>query len=241
MHGDLPRTEGVRRPRTWALQHLAGASRGLVGRRWDVEVRGAEHFPTHGPVIVAGNHTGWVDGPLMAIFAPRPLHALTKTEMFASPPMAAFLRWAGQVPMHRFEVDPLALKTSVAVLRAGGAVGIFPEGTRGDGSAERARGGVGWLALVTGAPVLPVAFLGTRVPGGTMGSVPPAGSRFVIEYAEPLRFAARPWPRRRADVAAVTEQVREALARHVSQARRRTGIASPGPVPRDVTEDEEEQ
>lgn len=237
-YAGLPRTDGVDLPHTWALRTLAGPSRALVRARFAVEVHGAEHFPLDGPVIVAANHTGVLDGPLMAMFAPRPLHALTKREMFAHRATAFLLRQAGQVPTSRRHPDPAALKVATAVLRRGGAVGIFPEGTRGAGEMLSAMGGVGYLALVTGAPVLPLAFLGTRLRGGTMNSVPHAGSRFVLQYAEPLRFDPRPWPRRPADVEAVTEEVRAALAGAVRRAERRTGIETPGPVPDPLTKEE---
>ena len=64
VHEDLPRTSDLRSPHTWALRALAGTCRGIVGRWYDVEVTGAEHWPTRGPVVVAANHTGFIDGPL---------------------------------------------------------------------------------------------------------------------------------------------------------------------------------
>ena len=79
-------------------------------------------------MIFACNHVGVVDGPLLAIFAPRPVHALTKEEMFKGF-MERFLLSAGQIPLDRFHTDPRAVKTCLRVLRDGHVVGIFPEGS----------------------------------------------------------------------------------------------------------------
>ena len=61
-------------------------------------------MPATGPVVMAANHVGWLDGPLLAICSPRPVHALTKQEMFAGA-LGAFLRAVGQIPLDRFHVD----------------------------------------------------------------------------------------------------------------------------------------
>ncbi|MCI4578723.1 1-acyl-sn-glycerol-3-phosphate acyltransferase, partial [Escherichia coli] len=126
---------------------------------------------SRGPVVVASNHLGVVDGPLMAIFAPRPVHALTKVEMFDGR-LGSFLRTCGQIPLDRFAVDNAAVRTSLRVLRDGGVVGIFPEGQRGAGELELFHRGAAYLAMVTGAPVVPLTVFGTREPGGTMSSLP---------------------------------------------------------------------
>ena len=78
-------------------------------------------------MILRPNHVGVIDGPLLAIFAPRPVHALTKMEMFKGF-MGGFLLGAGQIPLDRFNPDPRAVKSCLRVLRDGRAVGIFPEG-----------------------------------------------------------------------------------------------------------------
>ena len=76
-------------------------------------------------------------------------------------------------------------------------VAIYPEGTRGDGQVHTFRPGAAYLALVTGAPVVPVAVLGTRERGGATDSVPPRGSRFDFVYGEPVYWDEHPWPRTR--------------------------------------------
>ena len=125
-------------------------------------------------MILASNHIGIIDGPLLAVFSPRPVHALTKQEMFEGR-LGRFLRASGQIPLDRFHADPGAIRSCLRVVRDGGVAGIFPEGTRGDGELHRFHHGAAYLALVTGAPVVPVTMLGTRPPGG--GGQRPPGTR----------------------------------------------------------------
>jgi 1-acyl-sn-glycerol-3-phosphate acyltransferase len=229
LHEDLPRTTDLRSPRTWALRALAGTCRAIIGRWYDVQVTGAQHWPTRGPVIVAANHTGFIDGPLMAIYAPRPLHALTKREMFHGA-MSPFLTQSGQIPVWRDQVDPYAVRTAVKVLRDGGCVGVFPEGTRGSGELLTTHGGAAYLALVTGAPVLPLVYLGTREPGSAR-SIPAKGTRVVMQYGEPVHLDRQPWPRHQSDVRRSAEQLRLVLRDLLAAAEERTGMTTPGPIP----------
>ena len=71
-HHDLPRTDGVAHPARMMLHGLRPSFAAVIRRRWNVELRGTEHFPEAGPVIVIANHIGWLDGPMMAILSPRP-------------------------------------------------------------------------------------------------------------------------------------------------------------------------
>jgi 1-acyl-sn-glycerol-3-phosphate acyltransferase len=79
--------------------------------------------------------------------------------------------------------------------------------------------------------VLPLVYLGTREPGGSMNSIPPKGTRVVMQYGEPVRLGQQPWPRRQADVRRGAEQIRVALKDLLVAAERRTGMTTPGPLP----------
>ncbi len=229
-YADLPRTDSTRRPPTWLLRGGRPVGRFLVRRRFGVRLHGVEHVPTRGPVILAGNHIGIVDGPLLAAFSPRPVHALTKIEMFTGR-TGRFLTAAGQIPIDRFAPDPAAIRTCVRVLRDGRVVGIFPEGTRGAGDLGRFHRGAAYLALVTGAPVVPLAFLGTREYGAGHNSFPPRRSRLVLSYGEPRSWPRQEWPRRRQDVREVAEEHRAMLVALLHDAMAATGIPLPGPIP----------
>lgn len=226
----LPRTDDLRHPRQGMMRTLRPPFRAVIKRWWDVTVTGEEHFPSHGPVVVVGNHIGFIDGPLMAILGPRPVHALTKSEMFTGP-LGTFLTAAGQIPLERLVTDSRAIRTSIKVLQEGGAVGVFPEGTRGGGELTAMKRGAAYLAMVTGAQVQPVIYLGTRMPGGSSNSLPPRRSRMTVTYGEPVAFEAQPWPRRTADVTRASEAVGVALRDTLAQAQRLSGIDLPGPIP----------
>lgn len=234
-HDQLPRSSGVPHPRTAALTRLRPPARRLLRRWYDVRVHRPELAPTTGPVIFAANHLGWWDGPMLAIFAPRPVHALTKIEMFSGP-MAPFLRWSGQIPLDRLHPDPGAVKSCLRVLRDGGAVGVFPEGHRGAGDLAYSRRGAAYLALVTGVPVVPVTIFGTRLPGEGSRSRPPRGSRIDLVVGSSWRVDPTPWPRRSAEVAARTEELRLHLRQALADAEELTGRTLPGPLPAGDTE-----
>ena len=227
--GELPSTTGVRGPRTALLTRGRPAAQRLVRAWWHLEVYGAEHVPTSGPVVMAANHVGWLDGPLLAICAPRPVHALTKREMFSGP-MAPFLLAAGQIPLDRWAVDVRAIRTSVQTLREGQVVGVFPEGARGAGEMTSPRSGAAYLALVTGAPVVPVSFLGTRPRGGHDGALPARGSRLAMTFGQPVAVPATPWPRTQKKIANTAADVTAAIIETMKEAERRTGMTLPGPL-----------
>lgn len=229
-HRALPRTEGVPHPTRWLLHGGRPPARWLVRRRFGVRLHHPDRVPASGPVILAANHVGVVDGPVLAIFSPRPVHALTKQEMFDGR-LGGFLRTAGQFPVDRFHPDPAGVRSCLRVLRDGGAIGIFPEGTRGAGDLARVHRGAAYFALVTGAPVVPVAILGSREPGGARGALPPRGGTVELVYGAPVRLDAVPWPRTRAHVASTSVLLRERMLDTLEEARALTGRDLPGPLP----------
>lgn len=219
------------------LRGLRPVSAWLVRRRWSVQVHHAERVPAAGGVILAANHVGAIDGPLLAVLTPRPVHALTKQEMFAGR-LGTFLRGAGQIPLDRFHPDPGAIRACLRVLRDGGAVGVFPEGTRGDGELHRFHHGAAYLALVTGVPVVPVTFLGTREPGGGTNSLPPRGAAIDVVVGVPWRTTQQPWPRTREQVAATSVLLKGHMLSELATALADTRRSLPGPLPAGQSEDD---
>ena len=227
-----PRSDQVHRPQRWLLRGGRPTSRWIIRRRYDVRVHHAERFPERGPAVVTANHIGVIDGPLMAIFAPRPVHALTKIEMFEGR-LGRFLRLTGQIPLDRFNTDVRAVRTALRVLREGDAVGVFPEGTRGNGELDSFRRGAAYLAMVTGAPVVPLTFIGSREPGGHTNSLPPKGARIDIVVGQPIAIDVVPWPRQRSLVAAVSDDLHQQMLTGLKDALAETGRALPGPLPQE--------
>lgn len=192
---------------------------------WNTRVIGSDRVPRGGAVLLAANHIGIVDGPLVHGCAPRGTHILVKQEMFTGP-VGLVLRVAGQIPVDRGNGRP-ALSTALAVLRRGGAVGIFPEGVRGRGDVSTARAGVAWLAVASGAPVIPVAVLGTRRSGESVGHLPGLRRRLVVEFGEPVSLTSGEQLSGRAAVARAHERLSVALADHVLAVSARTGVPLP--------------
>ena len=196
---------------------------------WDTHVTGAERVPRTGPVVLAANHVTLLDGPVLVGVAPRGPHMLVKSELFHGP-LGAFLRAAGQIPVDRTMGRP-ALQSALGVLKRGGVVGIFPEGTRGRGTAEEVRAGAAWLAVNGGALVVPVAILGTRRTGESPRGLPGLRRDLVVEFGEPIDVSTEGLPRRVALDRAATA-IRDAMADLVVAAQERTGVLLPGDDPR---------
>jgi glycerol-3-phosphate dehydrogenase (NAD(P)+) len=124
---------------------------------------GREHVPTTGPVILASNHRSFLDPFILATIARRPLYYVAKEELFKRRFAGWVLNNLGAFPVRRGASDEDMIDTAKAILARGDAVLIFPEGTRiRPGALGRPRRGVGRLALETGAPVVPVAIIGTE-------------------------------------------------------------------------------
>lgn len=162
---------------------------------WRPKVTGAGHVPASGGAILAANHLSVVDSIFLPLMMNRPVTYSAKSEYFtASGPAARlwayYLKATNQLQMDRD--GPRAaqdtLEAALALLQAGNLFGIYPEGTRSpDGRLYRGRPGVGWLALKSGLPVIPVGMVGTRrvLPPG---SVVPRPGRIEIRIGAPLSF-----------------------------------------------------
>jgi len=224
-------------PATRLLQLVRPGAAHLVRARWPVVVHHADRVPAAGGVILASNHVGIIDGPLLAIFSPRPVHALTKREMFEGR-LGRLLRASGQIPLDRFHPDPGAIRSCLRVVRDGGAAGIFPEGTRGDGELHRFHHGAAYLALVTGVPVVPVTMIGTRPPGGGRNALPARSDGVDIVFGRPWRTTQQPWPRTREHVAATSVLLRGHLLSELATALADTRRSLPGPLPAGQSEDD---
>jgi glycerol-3-phosphate dehydrogenase (NAD(P)+) len=124
---------------------------------------GREHIPQDGPVILAANHRSFLDPFVIGCMVRRPCYFVAKKELFSNRLTAWLLNCLGAFPIDRGNADADAMGTAREILERGDVVVIFPEGTRTrPGGLGRPRRGVGRLALETGAPVVPVAVIGTE-------------------------------------------------------------------------------
>ena len=193
-----------------------------------LDVRGAEHVPSTGAVLLAGNHTGFLDGPLVYALAPRPATFLAKSELFVGP-LARALGWLGQIPVHRGRPDRTALRAGLTVLGAGGALGVFPEGTRGSGTLEDVSDGLAYLALHSGAAVVPIAILVTAE-AMPKGRRPHWRAPVSVVFGRPVTLDLEGDLRARRTVRAAAEQLRLVLVAHLEASARPPGASSGAPA-----------
>jgi 1-acyl-sn-glycerol-3-phosphate acyltransferase len=138
------------------VRHVLGP---IVRGVYRVEVVGAEHVPVAGAAVIAGNHESVLDPVLLGAVVERQVCFLGKSELWRYRPLAWALNGVGAIPIDRGRGDVEAFGRTRRALEEGRVVSIFPQGAvRGD---RRWRRGAARLALATGAPIVPVRFVGT--------------------------------------------------------------------------------
>ena len=170
--------------RVYWLCRNAGLLAGLFYFR--IHVHGKEHLRTPGPAILAPVHRSNLDVPLIAGHCPRRLRSLAKQGMFRGPVSRWFSSSIGAFPVHRDQLDRVALETAQTLLARGEMLLVFPEGTRGTGPAiGDVHNGCAYLAATTGARVIPIGVAGTEeaMPPGAKLARP---KRVVVTVGEPI-------------------------------------------------------
>jgi 1-acyl-sn-glycerol-3-phosphate acyltransferase len=156
-------------------------------------ILGRSNVPKRGPVLIASNHLSFADSIVITLVAPRSVSFLAKSDYFTGPGLRgwfsrAFFTGVGAIPVLRGAgaAAQEALNDGLEVLQRGDAFSIYPEGTRSlDGRLYRGRTGVAWLALTSGAPVVPVALTGTQ-DLQPVGSSVPRLAKVTVEFGAPL-------------------------------------------------------
>jgi len=153
---------------------------------------GREHLPRTGPLLLAANHRSFLDPFVIGTLVRRPVYYMAKRELFERRWIAWLLSSLGAFPVDRGASDEDAMRTAREILMRGDCVVIFPEGTRTrPGPLGSPRRGVGRLALETGAPVAPIAVIGTEDVRRGWGIRP---RRVCLRAGRPLRFPLVPEP-----------------------------------------------
>lgn len=185
---------------------------------------GLHRIPTEGPVLIAGNHSGFLDGPLVMIMLSRPSSFLVKSELYETP-FKRVLAFARQIPIVRGTPDRTHLREGLSVLRGHGVLGVFPEGTRGDGNLATIQHGIGYIALQAGCPIVPVVCAGTEAALPKGKAVPKFRAPVEIVFGEPFTLDFDGDPRERATIAAAAEQIRQHLLGHLAAVSASVGPA----------------
>ncbi|GAA0414610.1 1-acyl-sn-glycerol-3-phosphate acyltransferase [Acrocarpospora corrugata] len=178
----------------WVVKAILWPFLHFVFRPW---AEGVENVPKEGPVILAGNHLSFADHFFGALFLPRKVISLGKSDYFTGRGIKgllsrAFFSGVGTVPIDRSggKASEAALRTGLRVLNEGSVLGIYPEGTRSpDGRLYKGKTGVARLALESRAPVIPWAMVNTfeMMPPGR--PIPKFGIRPGVKYGKPLDFS----------------------------------------------------
>ena len=136
----------------------------LIKLFWKLEIKGIENIPKEGALIVAANHTSYLDPVILgAAFSIRKMHFIAKKEIFNNFIGNYFFRKLNAFPVDRKTADIKALKHALIVLQKKAVLGIFPEGTRSfDGELQNIKLGIIRIAIKTGAPILPAGIDGAH-------------------------------------------------------------------------------
>ena len=147
----------------WKRRLLLGGLRSLLKLLTRCEGSGQENIPAGGPLIVVFNHIAHLDGPLVIAQMPFEVEVIALADLYDVPVTGQLLRLYGVIPLHRDQYDREVLRRALQVLAEGKVLALAPEARQSPTlSMEHGRSGAAYLALRSGAPLLPVAITGTE-------------------------------------------------------------------------------
>jgi len=150
---------------------------------------GRDKIPVDGPLIIAANHLSHIDPAFIMTATKRPVSYMSKKEHFDGAIRRLVFKQVGVIPVDRDTGGSEALKGAIEILEKGGAIGIFPEGTRSrDGDMGKGKTGVARLAAATGAAVVPVAIRQTDDVWPVSKRAPRPWRKFYYKFGDPLYF-----------------------------------------------------
>lgn len=160
--------------------------RALFGIIFRTKVIGKENIPSQGAFILSANHLSNWDPPFLATFLDRDVCYMAKEELFKNPIFAATIRALNVFPVKRGTADKNAIKNAVKILKGGGCLGLFPEGTRSKtGKLGKAESGISLIAAMTKAPIIPAAIINTNKIFSSEVKFP----QLAVVYGKPINFS----------------------------------------------------
>lgn len=169
-------------------------------------VSGEERVPASGPLVVAANHMSYLDPPILGTWFPRTISFMAKQELFELPILGPLIKRVHAFPINREAGDVGAIRRALHILKQGGVVGVFPEGTRNLQGEAQARGGAVLLAATAHCPLVPVALLGTNLAVKRLRA-----SNVEVRIGEPLAFQGSQRKPTKTELAQWTEKVAAAI------------------------------
>ncbi len=161
----------------------------VARRLYPLDIEGGRNVPASGPVIVAANHISFFDTVALMLGVPRPTSFVGKADYMDKWATRRLFPALGLIPIEREQARQAmaALHVAAGVLRNDGVLAIYPEGTRSrDGFLHKGHTGVAQLALMTGAPIVPVGIIGTDKVQPIGSNVPRPFRRCTLRFGEPL-------------------------------------------------------
>jgi len=184
-----------------------------LGMLFPVRLTGGNSIPRSGGFLLVANHSSVLDPPLVGGSAPRPVSFMAKAELFRIPLFGGLIYRLNARPVRRDGGDPAALRTALRVLENGGALLVFPEGTRGpEGELRQGKAGAGMLAVLSGASVVPVYISGSGR-AWPRGRRLPRPTRVTVWFGEPMSFARQSGSSRKEAYEAASQAMMAAIGR----------------------------
>lgn len=212
-----------RPPKRWELVaygFVRALVHGLSKLLWRIQVVHPERVPASGACVLAPSHRSYLDTPFLACVTRRRIRFMGKAELWKYGWSGKFLTALGGFPVDRAGADRAALRAAQAALEGGEPLGMFPEGTRRSGPVvEDLHNGVAFLAARLGVPIVPIGIGGSETILAR-GRKLPKLTKVVMIVGEPIQPPARePGASvRRGDVAALTEQLQQAIQKLFDEA-----------------------
>jgi 1-acyl-sn-glycerol-3-phosphate acyltransferase len=188
-------------------------SKGIAKTFFNYRVIGAENMIEEGPCIIAANHCSYLDPPLVGIACKRAIHYLARKTLLDVPILGPILPELNVIPVDQKNAERSALMGAIRVVGNGGAVLIFPEGTRSpSGQLQAARPGIGMISAKTGAPVVPIWICGSH-------EIMPRDSKWprrgpvTVTVGEPVMLSCKTTVTERETYQLISDRVMETITR----------------------------
>ena len=183
----------------------------LTRALFDVRTVGEARVPQTGPLVVAANHRSYLDPPLLGTYFPRTINFMAKRELFRIFGLGWLIAQWHAFPVDRDRADLGSIRRALKILKDGGVVGIFPEGTRNLAGEAQARGGAVLLAATARCPIVPVALVNTHLAVRRLRS-----SKVEVRIGEPMMLQGSRQKPTKMEIEEWTKSLTEAIDRLAS-------------------------